>query len=252
MILAIVQARMNSKRLPNKVLTPIEGKPLLAYHVSRLSRSAWVDQVVVATSVAPEDEQILSFCSEDLGVPCLRGAEYDVLGRFEQVVRACPDAEHIVRTTADCPLIDPALVDEAIDHYLARQPDLDYLSLGPDNYPRGLDAEIFKRDALLAAAENATSDYDREHVTPYIYGHAERFGLGAYAAHGKLPQHRWCVDEPPDLELVTRIIEALGSDPAAFTWRDCMQLMQDQPEFAELNASVRQKTRPDPNRADKG
>ena len=250
MILAIVQARMNSKRLPNKVLAPIEGKPLLAYHVTRLSRSARVDRVVVATSTAPEDEKILSFCADHLGVDCIRGAEFDVLGRFEQAVRDYPDAGYIVRTTADCPLIDPGLVDEAIDHFLARQPGLDYLSLGPDNYPRGLDAEIFRREALLAAAGNATSEYDREHVTPYIYSNPQIFGLGSYAAHGKQPQHRWCVDEPADLELVRHIVKALGAEPATFTWRDCLQLMQDRPEIARLNAAVRQKTRPDPSKSD--
>ncbi|MFD1627105.1 cytidylyltransferase domain-containing protein [Azospirillum griseum] len=243
-VVAISQARMNSTRLPGKVLLPAAGKPLLVHHLERLARSRGLDGVVLATTVGAVDDPVAATASA-MGIPVFRGDEEDVLQRFAGAA-AMADADVIVRVTADCPLIDPALVGELIAAFQAGQslsPPLDYLSIDVSWYPRGLDAEIFPRAVLDEAAANAVLPAEREHVTYYMYTRPQRFRLGTPLRHdGSAIQQRWCVDEAADYELVRRLLEIGVSDNPAFGWRDCWRAVNEHPDWMDINSSIRQKT----------
>ncbi len=241
-VVAISQARMTSTRLPGKVLMPAAGRPLLAHHLDRLSRTPGLDAVVLATTVNATDDPVVA-CAESLGIKVFRGDEQDVLGRFAGAA-ALAGADLVVRVTADCPLIDPALVGRLIAAF-RDDPSLDYLSIDSTRYPRGLDAEIFPHRLLDEAAANATDPAEREHVTPYIYRRPERFRLGTALVPlepVEPPDQRWCVDEHADYELVRRLIEALLPSNPAFSWQDCCKLLRDHPDWMDINRAVRQKT----------
>ena len=244
MILAIVQARMNSTRLPGKVLKPILDRPMLHYHVSRLARAQRINRVVVATTERSDDDAVANYCRDELDVPCLRGSTDNVLQRYEMAARAFPETRHVIRTTADCPLIDPALVDRVVDHYLARQPGLDYLRLDVEKFPRGLDIEVFKRTALAAAYRNARTAEEKEHVTPYIYRTSGRFRTDRHSRPAPLAPVRLCVDTKEDFEMVRRILEALMPALPDFTWTDVMDWLDANPNVKAINAGVEQKTLP--------
>ncbi len=247
-VVAISQARMTSTRLPGKVLLEAAGKPLLVHHLERLARSRGLDAVVLATTGNATDDPLVA-CAAALGVPVFRGDEQDVLGRFAGAA-AMAGADIVVRVTADCPLIDPALVDALVDAFLAGRgevPPLDYRSIDSTRYPRGLDAEIFMRAALDEAAANALDPAEREHVTPYIYRRPDRFRLGPPLGPPPSPpgdgvEQRWCVDEPADFELVRRLLEALYPTNPAFGWRDCCELLRRNPDWVDINRAIRQKT----------
>ncbi|MBK1837113.1 glycosyltransferase family protein [Azospirillum sp. YIM B02556] len=241
-IVAISQARMTSTRLPGKVLLPAAGRPLLAHHLERLSRTPGLDGVMLATTVNATDDPVVE-CAQGLGFAVFRGDEQDVLGRFAGAA-ALAGADLVVRVTADCPLIDPALVGRLIAAFRGGPP-LDYLSIDSTRFPRGLDAEIFPRRLLDEAAADAADPAEREHVTPYIYNRPDRFRLGSPL----VPEtpvdpagQRWCVDEPADYALVRRMLEALLPANPDFGWQDCCKLLHDHPDWVDINRSVRQKT----------
>lgn len=232
-VIAIVQARMGSTRLPGKVLADVAGRPMLARVIERLSRATRVDKVVVATTTSPADEPIVRWC-RDQGVAVFRGSEQDVLERYLGAARE-HGATVVVRITADCPLIDPACVDQVIERYQAGG--FDYVSnVDPPTFPDGLDTEVFSRAALEEAGQRAQLRSEREHVTPYIRGHPERFRHGSVTNAVDLSSLRWTIDEPRDLELIRRIYSALGERP--FRMADVVQLLQKQPALAHINAGI--------------
>ena len=245
-IVAIIQARMGSTRLPQKVLAEIAGESMLARVCRRVGRSRTVDQVVVATTVAPRDRAIVRLC-EQLAVTCFRGSESDVLDRYHQAAIA-HRADVIVRITADCPLIDPKVVDRVVDAFLrpmsrGHRPDYASNTLRR-TWPRGLDTEVMTAEALARACREADRPYERVHVTPYIYRHPELFEslpvcrpIGEFGDLGAL---RWTVDEPADLELVRVIYSRLGAKES-FSWNDVRRLLRREPELARINRDVRQK-----------
>lgn len=240
-VVCISQARMTSTRLPGKVLMEAAGKPLLAHHLGRLSRCRRLDGLVLATTVNATDDPVAAL-GGSLGVPVFRGDEHDVLSRFAGAA-AMAQADVIVRVTADCPLIDPVLVDRAIAAFLDGDPPVDYLGIDVTRFPRGLDAEVFTRAALEEAAANATAQDEREHVTAHIYRRPERFRLGApLQPEGDAVDQRWCVDEPADLELVRVLLEALLPEKPDFGWQDCCNLLARHPDWADINRAVRQRT----------
>jgi spore coat polysaccharide biosynthesis protein SpsF len=239
-VVCISQARMGSTRLPGKVMLPILGRPMLYWHLSRLGRARRIDRLVVATTDLPQDEPIVNLC-KTMGIAVFRGSEQDVLSRYAGACQRFA-ATTVVRVTSDCPLIDPTVVDQVIAAYGAARPDLDYAALEPKDYPRGLDTEVFTAKALLAADANAIDAAEREHVTPYLYRRPDRFRCVRLATGEGLGEHRWCVDEPADYELVRRIIETLWPQRPEFTWRDCLALLRDHPAWSDINRSVRQKT----------
>ena len=235
-VVAILQARMGSARLPGKVLMDLGGRSALARVISRVCRAELIDEIVVATTDSGGDEPIVAE-SARLGVCCFRGSETDVLDRYYRTARAF-EAATVIRITADCPLIDPELVDAAIKTF--RESSADYVSNGIENtYPRGLDVEVFTAEALTQAWENARTPYEREHVTPYLYGHPELFRLTSLVAAPDYSKYRWTLDTPEDLELL-RTIYLRFDNHDDFNWRDVIALMEREPWLADLNRNVLQ------------
>ena len=204
--LAILQARVSSSRLPGKVLLPILGEPMLLRQIERLNRCSGLDKLIVATSTDPTDDSLELEC-EKRGVECFRGSLNDVLDRFIQAANPY-DPETVVRLTGDCPLADPALIDEVIKYFY--EGNYYYVSnCDPPTFPDGLDVEVMRFSSLEAAHREAVLPSDREHVTPFIRSHPERFRLGNYACDTNRSHLRWTVDEPEDFEFVRSIYEKL-------------------------------------------
>jgi spore coat polysaccharide biosynthesis protein SpsF len=221
-VLTILQARMSSSRLPGKVLKPLLGEPMIGRQIERLRRSRHLGRLVVATSTEPSDQPLAVYCAS-IGVEAFRGPLDDVLGRFGQALAAFEPAEHVVRLTADCPLADWEVIDAVIDLHL--KSGADYTSNALERtYPKGLDVEVMTAEALRAACAEAQDPYEREHVTPFLYRHPERFRLVQLTQPEKLDQLRWTVDTPEDFEFVTRVYEALHPADNAFTSADILAL----------------------------
>ena len=216
MILAIIQARASSTRFPRKVLADLHGKPMLARQIERVQRSERIDKVVVATSYGHDDDEIVLLAAR-AEVDWWRGPLDNV---FDRLYRCAENygAEHVVRLTGDCPLIDPGVIDEVIDYHLAGR--VDYTSnVEPLCFPDGLDCEIFTFDALRRAHEAVAAM--REHVTTlFRQSAAPSFTTASVALEPNLAHLRWTVDTPADLEKVRRIYADLYDDNPAFTWHD--------------------------------
>lgn len=233
-VVAIVQARMGSERLPGKVLLDISGESMLARAVHRLRRARLIDRVVVATTIADADEEIVAEC-EQIGVLSVRGSEEDVLGRYQMAALAV-DADAIVRVSADSPFVDPEVCDLVVSRFLDADPAVDYASnkIQP-SFPLGLDVEVFTREALSRTAMEAVEPFERAHVTVYMYQHPERFSLLAVRSDRDLHSWRWTVDTAEDLAFARAVFERLGGD---FSWHDAVALIEREPELAEINAHV--------------
>ncbi len=238
---AIIQARMGSTRLPGKVLMRVLGKPLLEFQIERLARCRQFSKLVVATTEAKGDDAIADFCKAH-GVACFRGSEDDVLGRYAGAAAAC-GAGVVARLTADCPLMDPDVVDRVFAAYAAANSEDAYAqNVLQRTYPRGLDTEVFSAAALRRAAAAAHDPYEREHVTPYLQRHPEFFRRVDVVNDTDASRHRWTVDTPEDFDLVRRIIEALYPGRPAFTSAEVLDLLALHPDWVAINAGIRQKT----------
>ncbi len=235
---AIIQARMGSSRLPGKVLKDLGGETVLGRVVRRLRGSRQISNIVVATTTEAADKVIVAECDR-LKVLCFRGSEQDVLDRYYQAARANA-AEAVVRVTSDCPLIDAKLVDETVAVF--RDERADYASnVSPRTYPRGLDTEVFTFDALDRAWREAREPHQREHVTPYLYEHPRIFKLASLSGATDYSRYRWTLDTREDLELLRAIYSRFdGRDD--FSWHEALRLMEREPELAELNSQVLQKS----------
>ena len=222
MAVAILQARMSSSRLPGKVMKPLAGAPMIVRQIERLRRCETLDRLVVATSTQPSDDPLAAEL-ERHAIEVFRGPLDDVLGRFVACIETLGIAGDIVRLTADCPLADPEVIDAGVR--LRQALGVDYLSNGRvRTYPHGLDMEVFTRDALLAAGREATSAYDREHVTPYLYAPGARFTQGVLRQDRDDSGLRWTVDTPEDYAFVARVYDALYAAKPAFTSADVRAL----------------------------
>jgi glutamate-1-semialdehyde 2,1-aminomutase len=230
---AIVQARLGSKRLPKKVLRKVGGVPMIEALLTRLSRAKRLDQVVVATSVAPENRPLVNHV-ESIGYQCFCGSEDDVLDRYFEAAKYF-NAEIIVRITGDCPLVDPVLVDEAVR--LFNEGKFDYLSnTMPPTFPDGLDIEVFSNAVIASAAANAVSGYDREHVTPYIRSDTS-LRHGQFKHTSDLSGLRWTVDEAEDIEVVSAVFENFSPE-FDFSWLDVLDLSRTRPELFSRNSRL--------------
>lgn len=239
MVVLIIQARLGSTRLPGKVLLPIAGRPMLSYQVERLRRCRRIDRIVVATTTAPIDDAIVLFCDTE-GLACTRGSEQDVLSRYAEAADA-HDADVVVRVTSDCPLLDPSLVDAAIEAFETEH--VDYVSnMMPPTWPYGMAVEVFSRSALQQAHAEARDPAEREHVTPFIYWRPERYRLKPLVRQPDLSVHRWTVDTPEDFELVSRILEALYPRKPSFEMSDVLGLLDEHPHWQHINRHVAQKS----------
>lgn len=236
---AIIQARMGSTRLPGKVLKKVLGKPLLEYQLERVKKSRLIDEIVVATTVKEQDQPIVDFCMEK-GVSCYRGSEEDVLARYYEAAKAY-EADIVVRLTSDCPVIDPGVIDRVIQAFLEDE-EADYVSNTLERtFPRGMDTEVFSFQALEQAFQSARMQSEREHVTPYIWKNSDRFSIKSVFHRDDLSIHRWTVDTPEDFELIKKMIEHLYRVQRDFSMEDMLQLLDQHPQWKEINAHIEQK-----------
>ncbi len=238
---AIVQARMSSSRLPGKVLKEINGKPMIAHVVERTRRAKCVDYVAVATTTDAADDAVELWCKESQ-TACYRGSMFDVLDRYYQAARLYA-ADIIVRVTADCPVIDPQVIDDTVTAFHAHNADFAANRLPPPwgrTFPIGLDTEVCRFSALERAWLEATEAHEREHVMPYLYDTPGRFivyQLNTSPDYGAL---RWTVDTPEDLEFI-RGVFALLPEKENFTWLDVLAVTQAHPELNAINAEIKHK-----------
>ena len=232
MNLAIIQARYTSTRLPGKVLADILGKPMFIRQVERVKRANTLDKIVVATSVNPSDDQIVNECKK-YQVDYFRGSLEDVLSRFYECA-ALYKPSHIIRLTADCPLIDEELIDQIVTYHELNEFDYTSNTLVP-TYPDGLDVEVFTFSALSTAHFEASLPSHREHVTPFIHSQPNRFHLGSFEGAKDLSNYRWTVDQIEDLKLVVKIYEALHPINEKFTTADILRFLGDHPDLLEYN-----------------
>lgn len=236
-VVAIIQARLGSTRLPGKVLLDLAGEPMLARVVDRTRRAQTLDDVVVATTVQPADDVITHLCAER-GWPCFRGSEEDVLDRYYRAAQA-HQADVVVRITSDCPFIDPGVVDKVVSTFLDAK--ADYASNCLERtYPRGLDTEVMTRSALERAWRQATQHYQRVHVTPYLHQNPDLFRLLSVTNDRDYSHYRWTVDTPEDLAFIRTVYERLGNDDTV-EWTDVLVLLEREPALTELNRAVQQK-----------
>jgi spore coat polysaccharide biosynthesis protein SpsF len=230
---AIVQARMGSTRLPGKILKPLAGRPALWHLVDRLNRSKRLKEIIVATTANQEDAVVVKFCEEN-GIRWFRGSENDVLDRYYQAAKACA-ADPIIRITADCPVIDPAIVDEMIDRFFAGN--YDAYGLG-GQFPDGLDCECFAFWVIEDAWKNANLPSEREHVGIYPGKHPEKFRLGIYEKFSGLGHLRWTLDEEADLHFLQAVFERLYKPDAIFQTGDILELLRREPELMSINQGI--------------
>ena len=240
-VVIIVQARMTSTRLPGKILADLAGRPMLARELERLRRCTRANEIVLATTTRPTDDPVVALAEAE-GVRHFRGSEHDVLSRYLGAARESK-ADVIVRITADCPLIDPAAVDDVIAALLddARGP-ADYASnIQRRTFPRGLDCEALHRDVLERVGRLGTSALAREHVTYFIHReHPELFVLRSVEGAVDHSSLRWTVDEPADLALVRRIWEVAGLHERSLPYQELVALVNAHPELSAINAHVQQ------------
>lgn len=259
---------MGSSRLPGKILLEIAGKPMIQHVIERTQRAKTLASVTVATTTDPSDDPVAAFAAR-MDIPCTRGSLHDVLDRYYQAARA-QSAETIVRITADCPLIDPAVIDETVRLVtetgsvsgLSSPVDFSCNRLPPPfgrTFPIGLDVEVCTFAALERAWRESTETFHREHVMPFLYegaalaprtprlaeGFSPRgFHIAQLHHHPDYGSLRWTVDTPEDLLFVREIYSRLP-DQAHFTWYDVLEIVQKHPELAEINAGIRHKTMTD-------
>jgi spore coat polysaccharide biosynthesis protein SpsF len=278
-IVAIIQGRMSSSRLPGKILADIAGQPMLQRVFTRTSRAATVTETIFATTTDPSDDPVADYC-EFSGIPFMRGSLYDVLDRYYQAALQTK-ADVIVRITADCPVIDPMLIDDCVNALWGRfdgMPDplaglnrplipdelvfaADFVSnrLPPPwhrTFPIGLDVEVCTFDALKKAWKEAKEPQHREHAMPYFYEGVELNRINRRLEYGVSPRgyrvallhhitdfgdYRWTVDTREDLEFIRQVYSRFnGRDD--FTWQEVLDLVHDEPELIQINAGVKHKT----------
>jgi spore coat polysaccharide biosynthesis protein SpsF len=238
-IVAIIQARMGSSRLPGKVLLDLAGEPMLARVVNRVRRAQFLDEVVIATTTEPADDPLATLCAAR-GWPCCRGSRDDVLDRYYRAAQEF-GADIVVRITSDCPMIEPEVIDRVVRELLDRHPPPDYASnvLPRRTYPRGLDVEVFRFETLKLMWQEDDNPAWREHVTQFLHHHPERFVIHDVLDDRDLSAMRWTVDTPEDLEFVRLIYGAFGHDH--FSRHEVLALLEGQPQWLELNRGVQQK-----------
>ncbi len=234
MILAIIQARYSSSRLPGKVLKPILGEPMLWRMIERAQRSRLIAKLVVATSTGEDDTPIEQLCREK-GVSCFRGSLDDVLDRFYRAASEYAPTD-VVRLTGDCPLIDPAVVDRVIAEHIESGADYTSNTTLDPSYPDGLDTEVVRFGVLEEAWREAKLPSQREHVLPFVHCDGARYRLHNVVKPGEsMAYRRWTVDEPEDFELVTRVFEALYPVNKIFSFEDVAAFLDRNPELERLN-----------------
>ena len=278
-VIAIIQGRMSSSRLPGKILADIAGQPMLQRVFTRTARAATVTETIFATTLDASDDPVAEYC-EFSGIPFTRGSQFDVLDRYYQTAKQAK-ADVVVRITADCPAIDPALIDNAVNAIWGRfkgmQNPLDSLNrpMLPDElvfaadfvcnrlpppwhrtFPIGLDVEVCTFVALQKSWQEAKEPQHREHAMPYFYEGVELSAISRQLSEGVSPRgfrivllnhttdfgdYRWTVDTPEDLEFMRQVYSRFdGHDE--FTWKEVLDLVHDEPKLMKINSGVKHKT----------
>lgn len=232
-IVAVIQARMSSARLPGKVLMPLAGKPVLEHVVRRIRDCRTITKVVVATSTDQTDDAIQAWCEKE-AASHYRGSLDDVLDRYYQTARI-HKADAVVRITADCPAIDPTIVDEVVKGFLTGG--YDYYGLSGE-FPDGLDCTVFSFAALERAWHEAKLQSEREHVGPYMEKHPELFKIGGYKKFNGLSHHRWTLDESRDYDFLQVIFARLYREKTPFLASEVLALLDKEPELMAINSTI--------------
>lgn len=234
MIVAIIQARMASTRLPGKIMVNVAGKPILEHIIERIKKSQLIDKIVVATTVKEQDKPTIAIANK-CNVESFAGSEEDVLDRFYQAAKVY-EADIIVRITADDPFKDPEVIDKVVTCYLGYKSATDYASntINP-TYPLGLDVEVFSFDTLERTWREAKEPFEREHVTPYIWGHPEIFRLANVQNEEDLSHLRWTLDNEADLEFIQEVYAILYREGKIFLMDDILDLLKKEPRLVRIN-----------------
>ncbi|MEN9358844.1 MAG: hypothetical protein RL095_379 [Verrucomicrobiota bacterium] len=233
-ILAILQARSSSSRLPRKVLLDIEGRPMILRQIERLRRSALIEKLVLATSDDPSDDELAATVAAD-GVPVHRGELDDVLARFAGAAAPFAPA-HVVRLTGDCPLADAAVIDATLRLHL--DSGADYTNnCETATFPDGLDCEVMRYSCLLEALGSASLKSQREHVTPWLRQNSS-YRRECLKNEVDLGYLRWTVDEPRDLEFVRTIYARLFSKKPGFGMADILEILEKEPSLSSINGNI--------------
>ncbi len=235
MIIAIIQARMGSTRLPGKVLMKVSGKPLLAYQLDRVLKSKKLDKVIIATSTLEKDDAIEIFCS-NYGVDCYRGSENDVMSRYYDCAKQY-DPDVVVRMTADCPLIDPEIIDKVVQKF--ENDNVDYCgnTVPPktSKFPDGSDIEVFSMSALKKANTEIIDEYSREHVT-FQFWQNQKYTSSQYTQEEDWSNYRITVDYPEDFEVIAYILNTLNKESIFGHLGDFVKIIDSNREIKEKNA----------------
>ncbi|MFA4941309.1 MAG: glycosyltransferase family protein [Patescibacteria group bacterium] len=240
-IVATIEARMTSTRLPGKVLLPLAGKPALERIIERLRRSKYLDEIIVATTINDFDNPVVELAQE-LGVKFYRGSEEDVLGRVLNATQSVK-GDIVVEVTGDCPLVDWRLIDRGIEEFFEN--DVDYASnIVNLSYPIGLDVQVFKIEALVKADREVKDQIERTHVSYYIYNHPEIFNILNWAAEKECtwPDLRLTLDEKDDYLLLSKIYEKIWLENEDFSYKDIIKFLRDNSNLLNINKNVRRKS----------
>jgi spore coat polysaccharide biosynthesis protein SpsF len=239
MIIAILQARMSSTRLPGKVLRPLDGAPMIRRQLERLGRCRRIDRLVVATSTERSDDVLVQACAA-APVAVFRGDLHDVLGRYIGALDAYgEDAGHVLRLTADCPLCDPELIDAVVEQHLETGADYTANTWGRRTFPKGLDADVVKVGVLREAGREAADPYEREHVLPFVYRRPERYVLDGLTQDAEEGDLGWTVDTPDDYAFVSAIYDGLHPANPAFSSDQVREFVRARPNLANLGGQRR-------------
>ena len=238
-VIAIIQARMGSTRLPGKTMINICGKPILQHLIERISYCKLIDQIIVATTNKSEDDEIIQFCKK-LNMIYFRGKENDVLDRYYQCAKK-NQADIVIRVTGDSPFKEPDVTDKII-HEIKSDKTLDYVSntIEP-SYPIGIDIEAFRFRALETIWKYGKKPYDREHINAYLYNNQSFFKIKSVKQAIDLSHMRWTLDTKEDLEFTIAIYNKLYSPEKLFFMNDILKLLEKHPELSIINSHVKQK-----------
>lgn len=235
MNLAIIQARLGSTRLPNKVLLKLGDKTIIEHVVERVKNSKLIDDVLVATTISKNDLEIVSFCAQR-GIRIFIGSEEDVLDRYYQAAKLIAPT-NVIRITSDCPMIDPEIIDKIIQTHVDKSADYTSNTL-EETFPDGLDAEVFSLAALKTAWQDSTLRSDREHVTPFIKNNPTRFKLVSVTNDRNLSHLRWTIDQIEDYEFLQEIFSKLYSRNPFFKTLDILSEIEKNPKLAQINGGI--------------
>lgn len=235
MIVAIIQARLGSTRLPRKIFAELANKPLIWHVVDRLKYSQRIDKIVLATTDTSTDDELAKWAQNE-GIALFRGSENNVLERYYYAAKQF-SADVIVRITADDPFKDPIIIDKVIEKLFDERLEFAYNN-NPPTFPEGLDTEIFTFSALEKAYLQSVDDYEKEHVTQYFYRNKNNFKQANYSNDHNLSGFRWTIDTELDYEMTKHVYDILYKENEIFLMDNILKLLEQNPKISQINKEV--------------